>query len=445
MSQTKRTVSFVSLGCPKNLVDSERLVANLLARGFRVLEKPEDAELVVVNTCGFLGSARKESVDAIKEAVALKDQGVQGVLVAGCMVGNYREELDREAPGVDRYVPFVDYDRIDQLAEDLLPQAAAPDFLVERRRVDAALTPGHYRYLKISEGCNHTCAFCVIPDIRGRHTSVPTEDLVQRARQLGERGVKELVLVAQDSTVYGSDLYGEIRLAKLLKRLDEVETLRWIRLMYAYPTEVKDDLLEALAGGRALLPYLDVPIQHASSSVLKRMRRGYGRERLDTMVQDLREKVPNVALRTTMIVGFPGETEAEFEELMDFVRASRFDRLGAFVWSPEEGSRAMDLPDHVPAELRQERWHRLMALQAEIAAADTAARIGQTETVLIDANPEGADTALARTWRDAPEVDANLHIEDCDLETGAMAEVEIIGASGYDLRARLKPNTDFAV
>ncbi|MEE2713637.1 MAG: 30S ribosomal protein S12 methylthiotransferase RimO [Planctomycetota bacterium] len=433
----KHTVSFISLGCPKNLVDSEGLVSTLLSRGFRVLDDPKDADLVVVNTCGFLAASRSESVDTIKEAVALKDGGVQGVLVAGCMVGNYKDQIEKEAPGVDRFVPFVDYSNIDGIAEELLPKDPSPSFTVERRRVDAALTPGHYAYLKISEGCNHTCAFCVIPDIRGPMRSLPEDDLVARARTLAERGVKELVVIAQDSTVYGTDLYGSNRTSRLLHRLDSIEGIEWIRLMYAYPTEVRDELIETLATSERVLPYLDVPMQHASDSVLKRMRRGYGRARLSRMVQDLRDRVPDIALRTTFIVGFPGETDADFEELLDFVREARVERLGAFRYSDEAGSRAADLDGQVPESVKDERYDRLMMEQQQIAFAHNEASIGTTESVLVDAAAVDGHPAVARRRRDAPEVDASVFIQNDALRPGDLIQVEITGASGYDLRATL--------
>lgn len=437
MITTRRTVSFVSLGCPKNLVDSERLVSSLLSRGFRVLNRPEDAELVIVNTCGFLASSRQESVEAIREAVGLKEGGedTRGVLVAGCMVGNYKEQIETEAPGVDRFVPFVDYERIDEIADEILGAEALPDFTVERRRIDAALTPGHYAYLKISEGCNHTCGFCVIPDIRGKLRSFPMADLEGRARQLASRGVRELTLIAQDSTVYGTDLYGENRTPDLLRRLDRIEDLAWIRLMYAYPTEVREPLIEVLASGSRVLPYLDVPIQHASSAMLKRMRRGYDRKRLEDMVRDLRASIPEVTLRTTVIVGYPGETEAEFAELLEFVRHARFDRLGAFKYSLEEGSRAAAMDGHLPEEVKEERWHRLMQAQQEIAHEGARARIGRTETVLVDAAAEGDRPAVARSKQDAPEVDPTVLVDDPSVQPGDLVQVKITGSSGYDLLA----------
>lgn len=438
----RRTVSFISLGCPKNLVDSEGLISTLLSRGFRVLTEPADADLVVVNTCGFLSAARKESIQAIREAVSLKERGVRGVLVAGCMVGNYRDQLEAEAPGVDRFVPFVDYRQIDRIADSILPPETGPSFALDRRRMDAALTPSHYAYLKISEGCNHTCSFCVIPDIRGAMRSVPEADLAARAEAMAARGVKELTLIAQDSTVYGTDIYGENRTASLLRRLDRVEGIRWIRLMYAYPTEVRDDLMDAIAGGERVLPYLDVPVQHASTPVLKRMRRGYDRRRLEEMVAALRSRIPGIALRTTVIVGFPGETDADFDELIEFVSEQRFDRLGAFQYSQEEGSRAAGLPGQIPEDVKAGRYARLMEVQQSIAFQHAQARIGREELVLIDAPAEEGRPALGRTMADAPEVDATVAVHGTQAGPGEFAKVLITGSSGYDLTGHARGDPD---
>jgi ribosomal protein S12 methylthiotransferase len=435
--KNRRTVSLVSLGCPKNLVDSEGLVSTLLSNDFRVVTEPKESEVVIVNTCGFLDASRKESLDVIKGAVALKrTAGVKGVLVAGCMVGNYRSLLEAEAPGVDRLVGFDDYGRIDRIVDGLFPADAAPTFHVERRRMDVSLTPGHYAYLKISEGCNHTCSFCVIPSIRGKMTSVPTEELVLRAKGLAARGVKELVLIAQDSTLYGADLYGEVRLDRLLKRLDAIEGIRWIRLMYAYPTEVKGPLIDAMAASSKVVPYLDVPIQHANDRVLKRMLRAYGRSLLEDMVGALRDRIPGVALRTTVIAGFPGETDAEFADLADFLKRAEFDRLGCFTYSQEEGSAASALGAQVPEDVKAARRDLLMKQQQEIAFRKTAAKVGTTFEVLIDAAAENGRPARARAPFDAPEVDCNVLLDDATAKAGDLVRVLATAAEGYDLRAR---------
>jgi len=431
----RRTISLISLGCPKNLVDSEGLVSTLISRGFQVLREPEEADLVLVNTCGFLDASRQESLEVIRDAVALKKKGVHGVLVTGCMVGNFKALLDKEAPGVDRLVSFQEYRQIDRIADEILPPTGVPEFTVDRRRMDIALTPAHYSYLKISEGCNHTCAFCIIPDIRGPMHSFSTDDLVSKARVLAARGVKEICLIAQDSTVYGADLYGEIRLPRLLERLQEIDELRWIRLMYAYPTEVTPLLADTLAQGGRILPYLDVPVQHAANRILQRMRRGYGRSRLEQMIDLLRERSPDLALRTTVIVGFPGETEADFQELLDFVKDARFDRLGAFRYSREPGSAAADLDDHLPDEVKEERFARLMTLQQSIAFASNEGRVGTQEEVLVDHAAGDGQPARARTRRDAPEVDSAVLIGEGQVLAGDMLTVEITGTEGYDLRA----------
>lgn len=435
MNPTRRSVAFISLGCPKNLVDSEGLVSGMASRGFRVLTDPAQADVVVVNTCGFLEASRGESLGAIRDAVALKQRGVSAVLVAGCMVGNYRPLLEEAAPGVDRYVPFSDYARIADIAGECVGGMPEAGFTVDRLRSDVALTPAHYAWLKISEGCNHTCSFCVIPDIRGRMRSFPADDIVNRARALAARGVKEVVLVAQDSTVYGTDIYGENRLVRLLERVKAVEGLRWVRLMYAYPTEVREDLADTLASGLPLLPYLDVPIQHASDGVLRRMKRGYGRADLERMVSLLRAR--GIALRTTVITGFPGETEADFRELLDFLRAARFDRLGAFPYSREPGSSADSLDGHLPESVRKERMEELMLLQQEIAFESARARAGTVEEVLVDRAASGTQPALARTRRDSPEVDAHVRLHDAGIRAGDLVEVTITGSDGYDLDGRV--------
>jgi ribosomal protein S12 methylthiotransferase len=431
----RRVVSLISLGCPKNLVDSEGLVSRLLSNDFRVVAEPADSDVAIVNTCGFLQASRKESLDAIREVCRLKKKGLRAVLVAGCMVGNYKGEIEREVPDVDRLVEFGDYDRIAALVEELVPDLPAPTFHAERRRIEASLTPRHFGYLKISEGCNRICSFCVIPDIRGKMRSVPIEDLVARARTMAARGVKEINLIAQDSTVYGADLYGAPRLVALLRELDRVEDLAWVRLMYAYPTEVGEDLMDVLGSGRRVLPYLDVPVQHASDPVLRRMKRGYDRKTLDRMVQGLRRR--KIAIRTTVIVGFPGETDADFEALLRFVREVGFDRLGAFRYSREEGSAAGILDGQVPEDVKAERYAALMEAQQEIALSRARSAAGTKETVLVDTAASKGQPARARTRRDAPEVDGQVLVRGGPLEPGDLLDVEITGSDGYDLIARV--------
>jgi ribosomal protein S12 methylthiotransferase len=433
--KNRRVVSLISLGCPKNLVDSEGLVSRLLSSDFRVVSEPGDSEVAIVNTCGFLQASRKESLDAIREVCGLKKKGLRGVLVAGCMVGNYKAELLREVPEVDGLVEFGQYERIAAIVEGLLPEESASSFHGERRRIDASLTPRHYGYLKISEGCNRICSFCVIPDIRGRMRSVPIDDLVRRAETMARRGVKEINLIAQDSTVYGADLGGAPMLVELLRRLDQVEGLAWIRLMYAYPTEVTEPLMDLLASGKRVLPYLDVPVQHGSDQVLRRMKRGHGRKALDQMIGGLKRR--GIAIRTTVIVGFPGETDEDFEQLLDLVRSAEFDRLGAFRYSQEEGSTAGVLDGQLPDDVKQERFARLMEAQQEIAFRRAISAKGTQETVLIDVASGKGEPARGRSRRDAPEVDAQVLVHAPSLEPGDLVLVDISGASGYDLIGRL--------
>lgn len=430
----RRVVSLISLGCPKNLVDSEGLVSKLLSSDFRVVSEPKDSEVAIVNTCGFLQASRKESLDTIREVCALKKKhGLKAVLVAGCMVGNYKDELLGEVPEVDRLVGFGEYDEIAKLVEAYVPKPKAQTFLGERRRIEASLTPGHYAYLKISEGCNRICSFCVIPDIRGKMRSVPVDDLVRRAEGMAARGVKEISLIAQDSTVYGADIHGKPVLEELLRKLDAVEGIEWIRLMYAYPTEVGKGLMDVLGSGRRILPYLDVPVQHAADQVLKRMKRGYDRRVLDRMVSELRRR--GIAIRTTVIVGFPGESDADFEQLLELVRETEFDRLGAFRYSREEGSGAGILDGQLPEEVKEDRYARLMELQQEIAFRKAAAAVGTRERVLIDAGASKSAPARGRTRRDAPEVDAQVLVEGTAAKPGDFVEVEITATDGYDLVA----------
>ncbi|MEZ6195015.1 MAG: 30S ribosomal protein S12 methylthiotransferase RimO [Planctomycetota bacterium] len=436
MSETRK-VSLISLGCPKNLVDSEGMVSDLLSNEIEMVVDPADADLVVVNTCGFLGSAREESLGAIREAIALKERGVRAVVVTGCMVGHYEKEIRAEAPGVDRLVDFADYARIAQIADELLPaREAGASFVRPGRRVQARLTPAHFAYLKISEGCNHTCSFCVIPRIRGRMRSVPREELVDRARRLVALGARELNVVAQDSTQYGIDLYGRRRLADLLRGLETIEDLRWIRLLYAYPTEVDDDLLEVLAGDGATLPYIDVPIQHVSDRMLTAMRRQSTEAQVEDLMIRLRRRVPDLVIRTTLIVGFPGETEEDVEKILDFVSRHRIDRLGVFPYSPEEGSPAASLEDAIPDEVKQDRIDRIMTRQREISRARNEALVGREIEVLVEDPGENGGEARGRTWMDAPEIDGGVRIEGPSPAPGRIVRARVTAAEAYDLVVR---------
>jgi ribosomal protein S12 methylthiotransferase len=434
-----RKISLISLGCPKNLVDSEGMASDFLSHDLDLVVDPGEADLVVVNTCGFLGSAREESLRAIREAVALKEKGVRAVVVTGCMVGNYRDQIMDAVPGVDRLVDFAEYSRIPEIADELVPAATAPAFVRPGRRVQARLTPAHFAYLKISEGCNHTCSFCVIPKIRGRMKSLPREDLVDRARRLVALGAREINVVAQDSTQYGIDLYGKRAVAELLRDLETLDDLRWIRLLYAYPTEVDDALLEVLAAGGKTLPYLDVPIQHTSGRMLKAMRRQTDEARVEKLMLDLRARVPDVAIRTTLIVGFPGETEDDVKHTLDFVARHRIERLGVFPYSPEEGSTAMGLEDAVPEEQKAERIDRIMTLQRSISREHNGSLVGREIDVLVEKpkESEGDTPASGRTWMDAPEIDGGVTLTGVDVAPGQIVRARVTEAQDYDLVAEV--------
>ena len=425
----------ISLGCPKNLVDSEGMVSDLLTNDFDMVVDPAEADVVIVNTCGFLGSARDESLATIRKMAMLKEKGLTGLFVTGCMVGNYKDIILDAVPAVDRLIDFADYGRLTELVDELVPPRETPAFVQPGRRVQARLTPAHYAYLKISEGCNHTCSFCVIPKIRGRMRSFSLEDLVARARRLVEIGARELNVIAQDSTMYGIDLYGRMRIVDLLKRLDELDDVRWIRLLYAYPTEVKDDLIELLAGGTRVLPYLDVPIQHSSDRMLTLMERKSRETDVEDMMTRLRAASPDLVIRTTVIVGFPGETDADFDHLMAFVERHRIDRLGAFTYSPEGGSAAVALPDPVAEELKVERYDRLMRLQQRIARENNQRFVGRTIPVLIE--DPGEDVATGRSTADAPEIDGRVYVHGAPAAPGEFVDARVTSAEAYDLHAEL--------
>ncbi|MCA9322262.1 MAG: 30S ribosomal protein S12 methylthiotransferase RimO [Planctomycetes bacterium] len=431
-----RRIAVISLGCPKNLVDSEGMVSDFLSRDLELVVDPADADVVLVNTCGFLAAARDESVGALKEVAKLKHEGLKALFVTGCMVGHYGDRIRSEVPEVDRLVDFGDYARLGEMVEEILPRTAGASFTVPGRYVQARLTPAHFAYLKISEGCNHTCSFCVIPKIRGRMRSFGLEDLVGRARRLVGIGAREINVVAQDSTMYGVDLYGEMRIVELLRRLADVEGLSWLRLLYAYPTEVDEALIELLAEAPgALLPYLDVPLQHSSGRMLELMNRKSSESRVEEMMTALRGAHRPITIRTTMIVGFPGETDEDFEHLLDFVGRHRIDRLGAFIWSPEEGSGAMSLPDHVDPDVKQDRHDRLMRLQATIAAEVSAERLGETLEVLVESPATVDQPARGRSVHDAPEIDGTVHLSGPEVAPGELVQARVTAARGYDLDA----------
>ena len=440
MSAGGKRVRVVTMGCSKNRVDSEHLLMQLAAAGWEVSPEEiplEDAgvDVLVINTCGFILDAKEESVDAILEAVDAKKKGiVSRVYVMGCLSQRYSAELPAEIPEVDGFFGAF------STAPLLKALAVKPDPTLETRRY--LTTPGHYAYLKISEGCDRKCSYCAIPGIRGPHVSVPEEKLLEEAAALADGGVKELIVIAQDTTFYGLDLYGERRLGRLLDRLTGISGIEWIRLLYSYPAAFPRDVLEIMASSPKICSYLDIPLQHSADPVLRAMRRSIDGAGTRRLVEDIRRAVPGIVLRTTMMVGHPGEGEEEFDDLLSFVRDSRFERLGAFAYSEEEGTwGAQNLKDAVPESVKQERLDELMELQASISLRYNESRIGSVERVLIDTCSPEEGTCTGRTSREAPEVDGEVTVV-CPGERllpgpGSFVDVRVTGADEYDLTAEL--------
>ena len=438
----KGTYAFVSLGCPKNLVDSEKMLGNLAVDGYALVSNPEDADFVIVNTCGFIEASRQESKSVIREMLDLKRQGrTKGVIVAGCLPERLGGSLLDEMPEIDHVVGVFGRDEIARVADRLVGGAREQRELFRPAPIRAMddrarlrITPQHYAYLKISEGCDRTCTFCAIPKMRGKHVTKPIELVVSEARELASDGVRELILVAQDTTYYGMDLYGQVRLTDLLRDLEQVEGIDWLRLMYLYPINFTDDLIDTIAGSSKILPYLDMPLQHINDTMLKRMQRRVNRARTEELVDKLRTRIPNLVLRTTFIVGFPGETDEQFQELSRFIEEQRFERLGVFQYSLEPGTPAEKLADRVPDHVKQQRENDLMELQQGIAYEFGDDLIGYELDVLIDAPAEGQDGLWeGRTYADAPEIDSTVYVSGEGIEPGEFVPVEITAREGYDL------------
>jgi ribosomal protein S12 methylthiotransferase len=437
-----KKVGFVSLGCPKNLVDSEVMIGQLQARGHQVVADPKAADVIVVNTCAFIDRAKQESVDSILEMAREKETGrARRLVVTGCLAQRYDAELRREIPEIDATLGTGQVADIVAAVEGqaTTTDLSEPTWVYDHTSPRTLATPSYMAYLKISEGCDYTCSFCIIPTLRGKHRSRAAEDIVAEARSLAARGVKELVLVAQDSTRYGLDLGVRDGLAYLLRRLGKLDGIRWIRVMYAYPATVTDGVLDAIASEEKVVKYIDIPLQHKSESVLRRMKRPTGRGNLLGLVERMRERVPGVSLRTSFIVGFPGETEADFEELLGFVKDAEFENVGTFTYSDEEGTSSFDLADRVSPRVKESRRRRLMAAQQRIAARRNRGRIGESVEVLVEGTHPETDLLLAgRTAGQAPEIDGSVILNDGWAETGSFVTATITDAKGYDLVARIE-------
>lgn len=439
-----KNVLFISLGCDKNLVDSEKMLGLLTEKGYTMVEEEKDADAIVVNTCCFIHDAKEESIETILEMASWKEKGkCKALVAAGCLAQRYQEEIREEIPEVDAIVGTTGYTEIVKILDELLEGEGEetltccpsidrlPASLSDKRVVT---TGGYTAYLKIAEGCNKFCTYCIIPHIRGRYRSFPMEDLLDEAERLVKNGVRELILIAQETTVYGVDCYGRKALPELLKKLCQIDGLDWIRLLYCYPEEITDELIQVMKEEKKICHYLDIPIQHSEDSILKRMGRRTNREELVALINKLRREIPDIVLRTTLITGFPGETEEEFACMVDFVEKMKFNRLGVFTYSTEEGTKAAVMEEQVPEEVKEQRRDRIMELQQEISAQTASRMVGKKMSVLIEGYLYEEDIYIGRTYMDAPKVDGNVFVRaEEEMISGDIVPVYITGASEYDL------------
>ena len=433
-------ILFISLGCDKNLVDSEVMLGMLTGKGYEITDDENEADVVVVNTCCFIGDAKEESIHNILEMAELRKAGdIKALIVTGCLAQRYKEEVQTEIPEVDAIIGTTAIDAIVETLEDVLAGQGHNHIedinrtpVYDKSRI--VTTGGHYAYLKIAEGCDKRCSYCIIPKVRGNYRSIPMESLLAEARKLVEFGAKELILVAQETTLYGKDLYGEKSLPRLLHELCKIDGLYWIRILYCYPEEITDELIETIRTEEKVCHYLDIPIQHASDNILKRMGRRTNQAELRDMIARLRERIPDICLRTTLITGFPGETQEDHEELMAFVDEMEFDRLGVFTYSAEEDTSAAEFEDQIEEEIKKDRQAEIMELQQEIAFEKAENAVGRTVLAMIEGRLPDENAYAARTYMDAPNVDGLVFVQTSrELMTGDFVKVKITGSYEYDL------------
>jgi len=442
----KGSYAFISLGCPKNTVDSERMLGLLKLDGYQLVADPVGSDFVVVNTCGFIEAARQESFKAIDEMIELKKKGeTRGVIVSGCLAERQKEEMLVERPEIDSLIGVFGREEITRIADRLVGDLQEQRLVFQPAPIRALpdedrlqITPGHFAYLKISEGCDRLCTFCAIPKMRGKHASKPMEQIVKEAESLAANGVRELIIVAQDTTYYGLDLYGKPRLTELLQQLNQVEGLDWIRLMYFYPMYIDEGLCDVIAGSEKILPYIDMPLQHINDDMLRRMSRRVNRENTEKLISLLYDRIPNLVMRTTFISGFPGETEQHVDELADFIQKTRFGHVGVFTYSHEPDTPAAKLPGHVPEDVKQQRRDRLMAVQQNVVFDRVESLLNTQQSVMIDQPIENEENVwLGRTTGDAPDVDGLIFVTDPtgSVKTGSIVECEVVATQDYDLVA----------
>lgn len=437
-------ILFISLGCDKNLVDSEEMLGLLNSRGYTFTDDETEADVIIINTCCFINDAKEESVQTILEMAEYKKTGkCKALIVTGCMAQRYKQEILDEVSEVDQVLGTTAYEKIVEAVDEALAGSRGVEekplsYLPQTDAKRMVTTGGHYAYLKIAEGCNKCCTYCIIPKLRGRYRSVPMERLIEQAKELAAQGVKELILVAQETTVYGVDLYGKKSLHLLLEQLCQISGLRWIRILYCYPEEIYEDLIQTMKREEKICHYLDLPIQHASDAVLRRMGRRTTRADLEQIVTHLREEIPDIVLRTTLIAGFPGETEEQHQEVMEFIDEMEFDRLGVFTYSQEEDTPAASMPDQIDEETKLNWQEELMELQQEIAFDRAEERTGSVVTAMIEGKVADEDAYVARTYGDAPNVDGLLFVQTAEeLNSGDFVRVRITGAVEYDLIGEL--------
>lgn len=432
-------VGFISLGCPKNQVDAELMLAQLDEAGFEITGTAYEADVVVINTCGFIEAAKQEAIDNIFEMVELKNEGdLQAIVVTGCLAQRYKNEILEEIPEVDAVIGLGDNMNIAEVCRKVLEgekySCFPSKYLLPLNGQRLLTTPEHYAYLKIAEGCSNCCTYCAIPSIRGRYRSREMSDILDEARALAQSGAKELIIVAQDTTKYGIDLYGELRLPQLLRELSEIEEIKWMRLLYCYPDSITDELIEEIAENDKVCAYLDLPLQHADENVLKRMNRTGTKAELLDLVRKLRRRIPDIVIRTTFITGFPGESEEEFNNLAEFVKEAEFDRLGCFAYSAEEGTKAADMPDQVDEQTKIDRGDIIMQQQFDIFERKLEEKIGNTYEVVVEGYDGYTDCYFGRSYMDAPEIDSVVYFtSSVALEDGEFVRIKIINYKDYDL------------
>lgn len=429
-------VGFISLGCSKNLVDTEKTIAMFKENKYEIVNKPEEAEIIVINTCGFIESAKEEAINTILEMAEYKNDKCKYLIAMGCLVERYKDELEKEIPEVDLWIKYSEYSTLWEQIENVVGKDKKDEYNFNEFSDRVITTGEHYAYLKIADGCSNRCTYCAIPYIRGPQISRKQEDILEEATKLANKGYKEIILIAQDTTKYGVDLYGKPKLAELLKKLSQIENIKWIRFLYAYPETIDDELIKVVKENQKVCKYFDIPIQHISNTVLKRMNRQSNGESIRNLIQKLRSQIPEVIIRTTVMVGFPGETKEDFNELYEFIRDAKFDKLGCFSYSKEDGTPAARLKEQIHPMTKKSRYNKIMKLQKEISKENLKNKIGKTLEILIEGETFDHKYYIGRSYMDVPEIDGVVYIKEKEnepLQIGEFTTCKVIDVNDYDL------------